>query len=241
MTRAPPRLIGIPLFVLLTFFPTAGRAAEFLSLVTEDAPPLSMVGPGDRVGGNSTDRITSALDKAGIGYSIALYPWARAESMALSNPDTCVYSTARTPEREAHFKWIGPIGLSFWTLFGRVAGPRPKSLDEVGKGLIGGYVGDSATKYLEERGLRVTKAREGCLNLKKLRAGRIDYWVDGLQSGLYRIRRSAITDVAPVLQFKSAPLYLACNSGVSDHIVAQLNRLLWQIEDDGELPVAPQP
>jgi len=70
-----------------------------------------------KIAGVATDRLVAALKRADIPYRISVYPWLRAYDMALKDPFTCVYSTNRTPEREALFSWVGPLAQDGWAIF----------------------------------------------------------------------------------------------------------------------------
>ena len=41
--------------------------------------------------------------------SSSYYPWVRGYELALSQPNTVLFSTTRTPARESSFHWVGPI------------------------------------------------------------------------------------------------------------------------------------
>jgi len=40
---------------------------------------------------------------------IKIYPWIRGYILTCQNQNTVLFATARTPEREELFKWVGPI------------------------------------------------------------------------------------------------------------------------------------
>lgn len=97
---------SILLFTALTA--TVSVAAQWL-VVTEDAPPLQYVVKGE-VRGISTKIVKEVLQLAKVQSRFEVFPWARAFDKALKKPNTLIYSTIRTPEREAQFHWIGKIG-----------------------------------------------------------------------------------------------------------------------------------
>ena len=69
-----------------------------------------------KVVGIATDKVRAAFERAGLPYTIELLPWKRAYAAAYQRPDACVYSTARTPERDPLFKWVGPTDSAEWVL-----------------------------------------------------------------------------------------------------------------------------
>ena len=83
-------------------------AAETIEIVTEDLPPFQVVENGV-LGGVTTEIVTTAAQRAGLDYTIAVYPWARAYQMARHKQNVCIYSLFRSKEREKHFRWAGKL------------------------------------------------------------------------------------------------------------------------------------
>ncbi|MCR8354495.1 amino acid ABC transporter substrate-binding protein, partial [Pseudomonas aeruginosa] len=88
--------------------------AETLVLLTENLVPFNMAVNGgnyaknDGISGISTDTVRAACERAQIECQLILrFPWDRVYQQALSEPGYGVFSTARTPEREDKFKWVG--------------------------------------------------------------------------------------------------------------------------------------
>ena len=224
-TRIMTHAVAMTAVTVAMHVAPASAADEFLALVTAEAPPLSVV-DGDKISGTTTDRLADALTEAGIRYSISPYPWVRALAMARGEPGTCAYPTARSPDRETQYKWIGPTDVSIWTLFGRADEEPPQSLDQVKSRIIGVALGDVSTQYLKDNGFKIDESRDDALNLRKLQTGRVDYWISTLATGLFHIRQAKSEDVIPVLSFRETPIYLACNLSVSDETVEKLSTIL---------------
>ncbi|MCH8619700.1 transporter substrate-binding domain-containing protein [Undibacterium sp. TS12] len=102
----------LPYFLLLVTWPLIALATPVsvneLRIVTEELPPLNYEENG-QLTGYSTELLQEVLKTARIQASIKLMPWARAYQAASTEPNTLLYSTVRTPEREKLFHWIGPI------------------------------------------------------------------------------------------------------------------------------------
>jgi len=79
-----------------------------LQLLTEDAPPMSFLRAG-HVDGMSAEVVRELARRLGEDITIELVPWTRAYLLAQQQIDTAVFSTVRTPEREALFRWVGPL------------------------------------------------------------------------------------------------------------------------------------
>ncbi|WP_051231449.1 substrate-binding periplasmic protein [Stutzerimonas azotifigens] len=100
----PARLI-----VWLLLCLSAGPALAGPIRVVTEATAYSYLENG-QVAGPASEVVTATLQRAGLSdYRIGLYPWARAYDMALGEPDVLIYLIARTPEREALFKWVGEL------------------------------------------------------------------------------------------------------------------------------------
>jgi len=207
-----------------------------LYLTTEAAAPHSML-EGKRVVGIGADTVREIMVRAGIDHTIELLPWKRAYTAALERPDTCVFSTTRTPEREALFKWIGPIGEADWVLMGRADRHlHLDALDDARRYRIGTYNGDARDHYLRSRGFDVDPAPNDLINPRKLMANRIDLWAASIRRGSDTVARMGYAGkIVPVLVFNSIRVYLACNRAVPDTLTARMDTALAAMEHDGTL------
>jgi polar amino acid transport system substrate-binding protein len=216
----------------------AGRAgaAELprLTIATELTPPSSML-DGGKLTGFATEKLKVVFQRSGIDASFAHSPWKRAYVLASTQPDTCVYSTTRLPEREKLFKWVGPTHENDWTLFA-MADRHLKlaSIDDARNLRIGTYSGDVRSEFLIARGYTVDAVQNGEVNPLKLSVGRIDLWATSLRVGQATAARQGFAGkIVPVLTFKRTELYLACNLSVSDKLIHAMNTSLQAINKDG--------
>ncbi|MEW7848182.1 ABC transporter substrate-binding protein [Massilia aurea] len=214
--------------------PPVPITAPHLSLTTETAAPSSMLENG-RVVGIATDKLRIVLERAGVTYDITLLPWKRAYTAALQQPNACVYSTTRTPERETLFKWIGPTDVGQWVLMGRAdRNWRIASLDDARGLRIGTYHGDARDGYLKSRGFVTDAAPSEALNPPKLLQGRIDLWAASWRAGSdVLVKNGWDKEIVPVFVFNRIAVYLACNPAVPDALVKRLNAEFETIERDG--------
>ena len=214
----------------------AQNAAPHLYLTTEQLAPLNMSDDnGKTLRGISVDRLSELMHRAGVDYKMELMAWNRAIEMAKRQPDTCVFSAARTPERETWFKWLGPIAKGEWVMFGPVEKQgKVSSLDQVKSARIGGYLGDAAAHYLEDLGYPVVESYSDDVTLKNLLAGRLDYWVSSRRAA-YAIITDAHAEgrVVPLFHVKAVDYYLACNPQVGDDVMNSLRASLKQMIGDG--------
>jgi polar amino acid transport system substrate-binding protein len=209
-------------------------ASPVLRVLTEDNPPFSLQVSGGLIDGISTRIVREMFLRAAEPYRIELEPWMRAFNSALHDPNTCVYSTIRTASREHQFKWVGPLVETPWALFARARdGKVIESLDAVRHAVIGGYSGDAVAQYLVNNGFNVEFTSSDLLNMRKLAAGRIDYWATGKIRGQYLIAHEKQPQLKALLVFNSSFMYLACNNSVPDLSIRRWNEVLRSMQRDG--------
>lgn len=226
--------VAISLLCAAWFGSGISTAAD-LRLMTEEGPPFNMTEPGTkRVVGMSTELLEAALKSAAVPYTIISASWKRAYETALLEPDACVYSTTLTDERRPLFSWIGPLFVNEWVLIAKAGAPAPKSIDELRGKIFGGYYGDATTDFLVARGMTVDQsATNDASNIRKLDAGRIDYWVVGRPRYLHLKKTIGVEGLAEMLTINSTELYLACNRAVPDDVVERLRQAIRTLRADG--------
>nr|WP_177344595.1 MULTISPECIES: ABC transporter substrate-binding protein [unclassified Pseudomonas] len=210
-------------------------------LLTENFPPYNMAINGknfaqeDNVDGIAVDVVREMFKRAGIKYSLTLrFPWDRIYKLALEKPGYGVFVTARLPEREALFKWVGPIGPDDWVLLARGDSKLVvNNLQQAKQYRIGAYKGDAIAEHLEKEGLQPVTSLRDQENAKKLMAGQIDLWATGDPAGRYLARQEGVSGLKTVLRFNSAQLYLALNKDVPDEVVQKLQSELDKMRAEG--------
>ncbi|WP_300730958.1 ABC transporter substrate-binding protein [Pseudomonas sp.] len=222
---------------------SANTSQYALHLLTENFPPYNMAKNGknyaqdDNVEGIAVDILRETFKRAGIGYSLTLrFPWERIYNLTLDNPGYGVFVTARIPERETLFKWVGPLGPDDWVLLARADSPITlNSLDEARDYTIGAYKSDAIALSLEKQGLAPVIVLRDQDNAKKLQDRQIDLWATGDPAGYFLARQVGISGFKTVLRFNQAQLYLALNKQVPDAVVNTLQAALEQLKAEGEL------
>ncbi len=99
------------IFTLFSIPVYANNVLPPINLVTEHLPPFQILEK-DQISGYATEIVKLALNNAEIDYSIKAYPWPRAYNLAQENKNTCIFSMARTKEREKLFKWTTTIATT---------------------------------------------------------------------------------------------------------------------------------
>ena len=226
---APKQLLAAMLLAL----PLAAPAAS-LQLFTEYTPP-DIMRDGEKIYGISPDKVKEIMSRAGITYTVEIMAWKRAYELALRRPDACVFSTSRTPEREAHFQWIGPLREMDWTLYGLADPPLRLATLEDARGMrIGGYSGDVRAQYLLAQGFTVDAAGDNFSNPRKLLGRRIDLWVTSNQLANGILTQEGLAGkIVPLLTFRTSRTYLACNKAVPQAMIAAMTAAMADILKDG--------
>lgn len=226
-----------PLFTTLTL--SLAIPAWALHFVTEDSPPFNMMEKGE-VSGISSLIVREALKRSGVEGHFTILPWARAQLLARKHADTCMYSAVRTPEREPHFVWIGPLAEDQIALFARRDNPvQLGNLADARHYRVGSYLGDAYGNHVERQGVSLDRAPADANNLPKLMSGHIDLWVAGSIVGTFRARQAGLADqvklvlAVPTDDAKITQVWLACNPGIDPLVFNKLKDAVKSVLEDG--------
>jgi len=216
------RLVWLSLLLLLASVPA--RAQTF-KLVTEEQPPMNFTDPETgKIVGITTELVEAIMQKAGYGYELSLLPWNRAYRYALSDLNTCIFTTVRTPEREAKFKWVGPLFTSGWAFYRRAgADIKIDSVDDISGKVVTATTGTVNISGIKDiPGIRLLEVPTDHRSLVLLNEGRADLWVSGVFTAFIGGDKAG---VVPELAFLWRPfeLSLACNIATDDEAIARLN------------------
>jgi polar amino acid transport system substrate-binding protein len=216
---------------------------DSIVLMTENLPPYNMAVDGknfaqdSNIEGIAAQVVRETFKRAGVSYNMTLrFPWERIYKLALEKPGYGVFSTARLPEREKLFKWVGPLGAYDWVLLARADSPIVLTRLEQAKGYrIGAYKGDAIGERLQAQGLNPILLLRDQDNARKLVTGQIDLWAAGDPTGPYLAKLEGITGLKTVLRFNHAELYLALNKATPDAVVGKLQAALDELRAQGEV------
>lgn len=209
----------------------AADASAGLTWVTEEYYPFNFR-EGDTVRGISADLLRLVWAELGEPEQpIYLLPWARAYKQALGTRGMVLFSTARTPEREALFKWAGPIAHVRFVLAARrdagVRIGRPEDLAGLRVGTLRDDVSDALLAPWRSI-CHVESVADMDQNLRKLDAGRIElvaYEEASLRLLLRRQGRDP-DEYETVFVLKEIPVFYAFHISTDDALVRRFQRAL---------------
>ncbi len=228
------RTVGLLAMLLL-----APQPALALKLLTEENPPLNYT-EGKKLTGMGTEVVQEMGKRAGMKLDFEVMAWNKAYEKAQADKETCLYSTARLPNRENAFKWVGPIAVNKWGLFA-LGGftPTIKSLADARPFRIGGVARDAKTEFLKQEGVtnilevEDDKLNPGKLTLNRKEAQKIDLWITSVANAKQVAARAKVADIKLVYAVREAESYLACSPRTSAATLKALADALDGMKKDG--------
>lgn len=240
MNRITLMLVGCALLLVCG----AEGAATELKVLTEDYIPFNYLDDGELTG-FTTDIVEILLEKTGIRPErgkILLWPWKRAYQTALEEANVLLFTTTRTPERDALFQWVGPIYPRDQWIFklNARADIQIDSLEAAQRYTIVDVEDSANYQFLKQQGFEpgrnLLTANTWESKLKMFLAGRVDlvsYVPLELASRLRQIGRRY--DLVEPLFVASGDLwyYLAFSRGTPVEVVEQFQQALDAMKADG--------
>ena len=237
------------LFVMVLVLPlsllvTAAQSEPLpLNLYTEHSPPGEYLNAQGEVAGVTVDLIRLLLQRIDQSATIELLPWARALELAKTQPNSGLFETVRNPEREALFKWVGPLKMHSIGLYGRSDIFKGSHINPAAsnKYLACHYRDSVYVNYLkrlgftEGRNLILTVNHGDCFKL--LRRGRVQLVVlneAGFSERQLEIQQSG-QQLVMLQQLTEVQLYLAFSRDIDDSTIARWQQMLEDSYLDGSM------
>jgi polar amino acid transport system substrate-binding protein len=212
-----------------------------LIIFTEEFPPYNFT-KDESITGINVELVTAACKSANIRCTFQMYPWKRAFRMAQQTPNSGLVSTARSPERERLFKWVGPFVRSQNCIF-KLASRDDIIINE--QTPVSNYSMGASTDGVYEEVLAKLGFREGVNltlyygkfnKLKPFAAGRVDLMIGSaiaIDSQL-KVANLSLKDVLPIsiidLGEKLQGNFLALHPNTNQSIVDDLQEALDNIK-----------
>lgn len=213
------------------------KSSPTLSLYCEDDKPLQFYDDNKKLTGLTVEVVQEIQRRIGNKDRIQVVPWSRGVNKLNKDPNTFLFTMARTQDREHLYQWIGPILFIEYGLYVK-ADSRIKinSLADAQKiGLIGVYRDDIRDQTLTRLGFtNLDRASSAVSNFKKLMIGRIAAYADakkgvGITAHLAGYEES---DVKLAYDLFKNPLYIAVSKNTDAAIVARWNNALDDMKKD---------
>jgi len=220
--------------VLLLGSPLALKADEPLSFITEAYPPYNF-SDDNILRGIAVDLLVIASQDTAQPVQrgqIRLMPWARGYRTVLSTPNTVLFATTRTTERERLFKWAGPIAATRVVLLARKADKiRIQSAADLQRyriGVIHEDIGEQSLLALGVAKQQLQISANADALSRQLHAGRIDLWAYEENVARWFLRNANLDqdDFESVYLLQQGELWYAFNPQVSDEKIQQLQKAL---------------
>ncbi len=218
--------------------PAAGIGNVSLRLYTEDFPPYNAIDKDGMITGQSTAVVREIAERLGQNVTIELVPWAEGYGHALNEPDTGLYSAARTAEREPLFLWVGPIGTYEYVFYAKNgSGISAPTLDAVRKVRAVGVVKDDVRhQYLAANGLaNLVLYPNDTAAVRDLLNGTIDLWLGSSNTARATALAAGIdpAELTPVYPVRKDELFIAFNNETPPAVVDAWQETLNAMKRDG--------
>lgn len=219
------------LLLLLVGLLCTAAQAQSLRLYTEEYPPINFSQNGEPAG-LATEVVQEIMRRTGQNAPISVVPWARGYQEALSRPNTGLFVTMRTHEREALFKWVGPLTRSVASFYAlRSSHLSIKRLEDARES---GEIAVPRDWYSHQRLLalgfsNLTPVTGPAQVVSMLKRGRVKLMVlDNLTLRTLLAQGDIQADeVQLLLEFVHSDSYIAFSQDTDDALVAR-----WQLELD---------
>ena len=220
----------------------APASAKEMRLITAELPPYTFQmppatvaefpGPGQ---GLVQEVVVEMARRVGHSGSIEYMPWARAQQIAMTEPNVGILSLTRSPEREDKYRWLAKIVSDDLVLVGG-QGVDASSLDKVKDRPTGVLLRSGAEALLREKGFtRIEPAPEEWLNAKKMKERRIDAWLAPRLMVIYATQEVqgdlAMLNMGEIV--RPSEIYLAASKSLPDVEAAKWEAAFAAMQADG--------
>ncbi len=195
--------------------------------------------------GIALDLMVSMLEKSNskLGRSdIVFVPWARGYRTVMVKRNTCLFSTARTEQRERLFKWVGPIASVEYGLIGKKSRTIIiRNLNDIQKYRIGTVIDDGAEQTVLKAGVRLKDLDRMpgtnviMRSIIKLKLNRIDLFAYEVNGTKWKMKAMQVSfdDYEVVYILKRTEIYYAFNLNTPTSIIKVLQSALDELKKDG--------
>ncbi len=208
-----------------------------LSFYTEEYPPYNMTQNGETAG-IAVDMLAAILDRAETDKTVSdvrVAPWARGYAVAQRQPNTVLFSTTRTAQREDAFVWVGPIASTRIGIIGKTTKPAVDGVADLADARTATIRDDVAEQLLVKNGLSKTAIhsvanQESIVRL--LERGRVDYWAYETNVARYILKQHATADTYEIKHIlQESKLYYAFHPDTDPDAIAAFRKAFKAVKD----------
>lgn len=209
---------------------------DVLTIYSTELPPLVRP-PAEAVSGLYAELLQEAAKRAGLALRWRILPWPRAQLEVQQDPRGLILPFTRTAQREAHYRWVAPIGWGWYAVLQRREQAVTR-LDELADKPIGYLLGSDAADVLQAHGLRKPEAANSAgANANKLRLGRIAGWAVSVWTGpsAYAAAGHDPAELSALPLGRPWVQWLAAHPRFDDELAERLSRALAELDRQGRL------
>lgn len=211
---------------------------DFIRFVTNPLPPLQINRDG-QPDGAVLEVLRELCARMNQPYAVEFLPFPRALAAPRQTPATGFAGASRTPEREPHYKWVGPLVRDEIVLATRKdLRPAPASLEEARPLRVGVLLGAHTETLLRQMGFdnieRLTDYETGA---RMLKLGRIDVWAASrlAMPYLYRTQEADPADLDFGATIARNDVYLAASVDIPNATIAAWQKALDRMHAQGRV------
>ncbi|WP_394129098.1 substrate-binding periplasmic protein [Shewanella maritima] len=199
-------------------------------VLAEEWPPISFI-EDDHHKGYAVELVEQLQSRLGEQGKVIFLPWARAQQIGRSKPNTLIVAMAKNNVRLQHHIFLGPIAQGNMILLTRADNDTSfNSLEQVKQlGTIGVYRDGACEHYLRENGFTdLSVASFPKQTLQQLIKSRIRFWCQADLGIHYTFKKLGEdpTQVKSALHIKPLVLYFAFSKSTSSQVVQKWHQAL---------------
>ncbi|MDV7340045.1 transporter substrate-binding domain-containing protein [Terasakiella sp. A23] len=228
------QLLGmICIFSMICALPNSAQASEKVTVYTSYFPRVVVDNPGKP--GFAYEIVSEIMKEAGLKFEIIALPWARAQAMAQTTPQSLIFPLSWTPTRAKSYDWSIKLfdhHTRFVTLNDIKLTPQSAHNMQIGVQLKSSY-----DNWLDEQGYKHVHRvpGEGRELIKLMQSNRVDAWytdqiiADTVSSELKDLK---FTYSQPVQRFSA---YLATSRQAPYPRMGKIRAAMDKLQDAGLL------
>lgn len=231
-----PRAVRHSLLTLMLLALAGAAPAAPLRMLVFPNPGLFDLRADGQVEGPGGRLLTRLRQAGGPAFTVEVQPIPRALTSGQTLADHCLVGILRTPERESHFAWVGPISYGAMVVYARADGtPAVQSLADLQGRQVVAQRDSAGAQLLTQQGLAVQQVSATLTALRMLQAGRVDYWLVHELSAAPTIRTAGGPALKRQLTLNHAEGFIACHPQTSPTSLQQLRLAVHKLRQRGDL------